>query len=41
MVYQRVQKALAWNPQHYTPIKKQQQKIKPKSASSSGLSAQE
>ncbi len=41
MVYQRVQKAAAWNPQDDTPIKKQQQKIQPKSASSLGLSAQE
>ncbi|MGF1938713.1 MAG: DUF4157 domain-containing protein [Nostoc sp. ChiQUE02] len=41
MVYQRVQKAAAWNPQHDTQIKKQHPKTQPKSASSSGLSAQE
>ncbi len=41
MVYQRVKKAAAWNPQHDTQIKKQHPKIQPKSASTSGLSAQE
>ncbi|MGF1938645.1 MAG: hypothetical protein RM347_030520 [Nostoc sp. ChiQUE02] len=41
MVYQRVQRAVAWNSQHDTPIKKQPQKIQSKSAFTPGLSAQE
>lgn len=32
MVYERVKKAEAWNPQHDTQIKKQHPKIQPKSA---------